>query len=76
MATFTVEQGKRYRATLTLGFLERLAGNEVIADRMRAAGFSEVSVSGSGATRVAEATWAKPDTTGEMPAQVTEVIAI
>ena len=76
MATFTVQQGKRYRATIALGFLERLAGNEVIADKLRAAGFSEVSVSGSGGTRVAEAVWAGPDTTGEMPAQVREVIAI
>jgi len=43
---------------------------------LRAAGFSEVSVSGSGGTRVAEAVWAGPDSTGEMPAQVTQVIEI
>ena len=76
MASFTVQQGKRYRATITLGWLERWAGNETIAEKLRAAGFSEVSVTGSGGTRVAEALWAGPDTTGEMPAQVTEVIAI
>ena len=76
MATFTVQQGKRYRATITLGWLERCAGNETIAEKLRAAGFSEVTVSGSGGTRVAEALWAGPDETGEMPAQVTEVIAI
>ena len=76
MATFTVQQGKRYRATITLGWLERLAGNETIAEKLRAAGFSEVSVSGSGGTRVAEALWAVPDLTGEMPAQVTQVIEI
>jgi hypothetical protein len=76
MATFTVKQGKRYRATITLGWLERWAGNETIAERLRAAGFSEVSVSGSGGTRMAEAVWAGPDATGEMPAQVTEVIEI
>jgi len=70
------EQGKRYRATITLGWLERWAGNETIAERLRAAGFSEVSVSGSGATRMAEAVWAGPDATGDMPAQVTEVIEI
>jgi len=76
MAIFTVQQGKRYRATITLGWLERLAGNETIAERLRAAGFSEVSVSGNGGTRVAEALWAGPDSTGEMPAQVTQVIEI
>lgn len=76
MATFTVQQGKRYRATITLGWIERLAGNETIAEKLRAAGFSEVSVSGSGGTRVAEALWSGPDLTGDMPAQVTQVIEI
>ena len=76
MATFTVKQGKRYRATITLGWLERLAGNETIAEKLRAAGFSEVSVSGSGRTRTAEAVWTGPDASGDMPAQVTEVIEI
>jgi len=74
--TFTVRQGKRYRATIALGWLERLAGNDTVAERLRAAGFSEVSVAGTGGIRVAEASWAGPDLTGEMPTQVTEVIEI
>jgi hypothetical protein len=74
MAVFTVRQGKRYRATLTLGWLERWAGNETIAEKLRAAGFAEVTVTGSGGTRIAEALWSGPDTTGEMPSQITEVI--
>ena len=76
MAAFTVQQGKRYRATIALGWLERLAGNDMIAGKLRAAGFTEVSVSGSGGLRIAEAVWAQPDSTGEMPAQVTEVVEI
>src|SRR5262245_53553071 len=44
MATFTVRQGKRYRARIELGWLEALASNELIADKLRAAGFSEVTV--------------------------------
>jgi hypothetical protein len=76
MAAFTVRQGKRYRTTITLGMLERLAGNDIIAERLGAAGFSEVTVSGTGGLRVAEGLWAGPDTTGEMPAQVTEVIEV
>jgi hypothetical protein len=64
MATITVQQGKRYRATITLGWLERWAGNETVAEKLRAAGFSEVSVSGSGGTRMAEALWAGPASTG------------
>ena len=76
MAAFTVRQGKRYRATISLGWLERWAGNDTIAEKLRAAGFSDVNVSGSGAVRIAEAQWAGPDSTGEMPAQITEVIEI
>ena len=74
MAAFTVRQGGRYRATLTLGWLERWASNEQIAEQLRAAGFSDISVSGSGWTRIAEASWPGPDTTAEMPSQITEVI--
>jgi hypothetical protein len=76
MATFTVRQGKRYRATVILGGIERWASNEMIADRLRKAGFSEVTVSGMGTTRVAEALWPGADAEGEMPSQVTEVIEI
>jgi hypothetical protein len=74
MAKFTVRQGKRYRATLTLSGIERWASNDTIASRLRDAGFSEVKVSGLGITRVAEALWPGVDTTAEMPAQVTEVV--
>jgi hypothetical protein len=57
MATFTVRQGKRYRATITLGWLERWASNEMIADKLHDAGFTDVKVEGSGGTRQAEALW-------------------
>jgi hypothetical protein len=55
MATFTVRQGKRYRATISLGFFERFASNDTIAAKSRDAGFYEVQVTGSGSTRYAEA---------------------
>lgn len=73
MAVFTVRQGRRYRATITLGWIERWASNAMIAEKLTTAGFSDVSVSGSGATRIAEASWPGLDMTGEMPAQITEV---
>jgi hypothetical protein len=76
MATFTVQQGKRYRAVIALSGIERWASNEAIAERLRKAGFIEVSVSGLGNTRVAEAMWNGPDATAEMPAQITEVVEI
>jgi len=74
MAAFTVQQGRRYRATIALGWLERWASNETIAEQLRAAGFSDVSVTGSGGTRTAEALWPGPDTTGEMPPQIIAVV--
>ena len=73
MATFTVRQGKRYRAKIQLGWLEAFASNELIAGKLRAAGFSEVGVSGSGETRQAEALWPNADSTGEMPTRVAEI---
>ena len=74
MATFTVKQGKRYNATISLGLVERLASNDMIADRLRAAGFTDITVSGSGATRVAEARWPGADATADMPNQITDVV--
>lgn len=76
MAAFTVRQGKRYRARISLGVLERFAGNDIIAERLRAAGFSDISVTGSGATRLAEAFWPGVDTSAELPKQITRVVEI
>ena len=76
MAAFTVHQGKRYRATISLGLLERFASNDTIAERLRAAGFTNVSVSGSGGTRIAEALWPEADASAEMPKQITDVIEL
>jgi len=73
MAAFTVRQGKRYRASISLGMLERFAGNDVIVQRLRSAGFSDISVSGSGAQRLAEGLWPGPDTSAELPKQITRV---
>jgi hypothetical protein len=73
LAEFTVRQGKRYRATITLNWLESWASNDTIAEKLRAVGFADVSVTGSGFTRVGEATWPGPDATAEMPSQLAEV---
>ena len=76
MATFTVRQGKRYRASVALGWLERLASNAMIEERLRTAGFTDVRVSGSGGSRVAEGLWPGADATAEMPSQVSEVVEL
>jgi hypothetical protein len=76
MATFTVRHGKRYRASIRLGFFEQFAGNETIAARLRAAGFADVSVWGSGAARQAEALWPNADASAPLPAQISTVTEI
>lgn len=73
MANFTVRQGCRYRATLTLGMLESLASNDMIASKLEDAGFSEVTVEGQGSVRHASALWPNGDTSAAMPKQVASV---
>ena len=76
MATFTAQQGKRYRAEISLGFFERLVSNDTIESRLREAGFSDVRVWGSGGIRYAEALWPGADTTATMPTQVAAIAEI
>jgi hypothetical protein len=76
MAAFTVQQGKRYRATISLGLFERFASNETIAAKLRDAGFSDVQVTGSGGTRYAEAIWPGAVATAEMPSQIASVAEV
>jgi hypothetical protein len=73
MPIFTVRQGRRYRARIALSWLESFATNETIEAKLREAGFTEVDVRGSGATRLAEARWGRADASAEMPAQISEV---
>jgi hypothetical protein len=70
---FTVEQGKRYRATLSLKSVEQLADNELIARKFRALGFTRVRVSGAGATRRVEGIWPGKDSSAPLPPQIVAV---
>lgn len=76
MTEFTLRKGRRYRATIALSWLERLASNATIAAPLREAGFAEVSVSGGGATRHATALWPLDDKTAEVPPQVVEIVEL
>jgi hypothetical protein len=76
MGLFTVKRGRRYRATISLGLLESLAGNDMIAGRLRAAGFAEINIKGSGSKRQAEALWPNEDATAEMPEQISGITEI
>jgi hypothetical protein len=70
---FTVHQGKRYRATLVLGSVEKMLDNAAIAQRFRALGFVGVRVSGSGATRKVEGMWPREDASANLPRQIVAV---
>ena len=70
MPTFTVHRGKRYRATMLLNWIERLASNQVVAQKFRDLGFSDVQVLGRGGTRSAQALWPAQDATAEIPPQI------
>jgi hypothetical protein len=72
MKLYTVRQGRRYRARIELGLFE-LASNDMIAERLREAGFAEVNVTGEGRTREAEALWPVADTSAEIPAQIADI---
>ena len=76
MAAYTVQKGKRYRATIKLGGLKRLASNDMVADKFREAGFTEVDVSGSGHERQGQGLWPHADTAAEVPEEITAVEAI
>lgn len=76
MRPFILEHGKRYRATILLTLLQRFAGNKTIARKLRGVGFTDVTVSGSGATRYADAVWSGPDTTMPLPPQVVSVTEV
>lgn len=76
MPDFTLENGKRYRATLSLGLLEKLASNDRVAEELRDAGFSDVSVTGSGKIRIATGVWSRDTVTGPVPGRIKEVVMI
>ena len=76
MSEFTVRRGQRYRATITLGIIEQFADNEMIAGKLAEAGFTDVQVSGTGGTRLAEASWSQDDASAPLPSQVTEITEV
>jgi hypothetical protein len=73
---FTVHQGRRYRATLTLSLFEQFAGNDVVASRLDQVGFKDVVATGDGATRQAEGRWTGPDTTAHLDPHITSVVEL
>ena len=73
---FTVHHGKRYRASITLSGFERFAGNARIQQMLESYGFTNVSVTGNGGIRVAEALWPGPDTTAPLDPHLGDIIEL
>jgi hypothetical protein len=73
MATYTVQKGKRYQARIRLGLFQGVASNELVADKFREVGFTEVSMSGSGRDRFGAGLWPHPDATAEVPDEITSI---
>jgi hypothetical protein len=73
---FTVRQGRRYHATVKLRGLEQWATNEMIADRLRRLGFTEIEVKGTGPIREAQARWPGPDTTSPIDEHLANVFEL
>ena len=73
MPHFTVQKGKIYKAKISLGLMQSVASNEMVADKLREAGFTDVVVTGSGRTRIAEGVWPHEDTAAEIPTEVADI---
>lgn len=76
MPRFTVERGRRYKAKINLGLLQSVASNDLVADKFRELGFTDVAVSGSGRTRYAEGVWPKENATADVPDEVSDIHVI
>jgi hypothetical protein len=73
MPRYTVKKGKRYQAKISLGLFQSMASNALVADQLRDVGFTEVAVTGSGSTRLAEGLWPHDDTSAEIPDEVSDI---
>lgn len=73
MSVYTVHKGRHYQAAIFLNWIEQIATNDQIAQKLRDAGFAEVSVTGSGHYREAKALWPLADATAQIPPQVQSI---
>ncbi|ODR99224.1 hypothetical protein AUC68_04240 [Methyloceanibacter methanicus] len=73
MADYTLEHGKRYKAKITLGLLQSVAPNEMVAEQLRQTGFADVRVTGSGRTRIATGVWERGTVSGAIPDEISDI---
>jgi hypothetical protein len=73
MPRYTVRPGLRYKATIALGLFQSAASNEMVADKFREVGFTDVVVTGSGRTRLAMGSWPHPEKSANIPDEIKEI---
>ena len=74
---FTVRQGRRYKANVTLSGMEQMfANNYMIKGKLTDCGFKDVSIKGDGAKRTAEGVWAKADTSAELDPHLSNIVEV
>jgi hypothetical protein len=71
--TYTVRKGHRYRAHLNLSWVEGLASNETVEDKLRSHGFTHVHCEGSGKSRWAFGSWEHEDSSAPLPPEIDRV---
>jgi hypothetical protein len=70
---FTVRQGHRYAATVTLNWIEQAASNDVIRQKFIDLGFRDVTATGSGGMREVQGLWTGADATVELDPHLSNV---
>lgn len=68
-----LEQGMRYQADIALSLFESMASNDVVAKKLREAGFTDVVVTGTGSSRKATGIWSRPSMEAQLPKQIVRV---
>ena len=68
-----LEQNTTYKAQIVLSGLNKMATNNMVADKLKGVGFTFVTVSGTGDKREAKGKWAKPSQEVEVPEQVKQI---
>ena len=70
---FLLERNTSYHASILLGTLEAFASNNQLAEKLKAVGFGDVKVEGTGSKRLAIGVWKNPTQNVEVPPQVVHV---
>lgn len=72
----TLEKGSKYLAHVRLSWLQRIASNDVVVEKFRSLGFSDVLSVGSGNARAVSGTWGGDTSIVDVPDSIVEVIKI